>query len=189
MFQKTIVAATLMAASLMLSASASAQVYAGASVGEAKWNADCAGTVSCTNNDTAYKIFGGYSFGPRWDAEVSYFSVGTAKASFSGVSVDMKGTGFDIAAVYKVPLSKDWTVFGRMGVAEVKGQADAAMGAFSGSVTTNSAQPVVGFGVIYNVTQNFDIRADIDSRKVKVVSGSGGSGNVTNFTIGGQVSF
>lgn len=189
MFKKSIIAIALTATGFMLSAGAAAQTYVGASVGDAKWNMDCSGASSCSTSDTAYKVYGGYNFAPQWAVEATYFSLGTINASGAGYNVSAKGTGFDVSGVFKAQLNKDWTAFAKLGVAQVKGETTASVGSVGGSLTKNSTQPIVGFGVIYNVNQNFGIRADIDSRKVELTSGSGGSGNVTNFTIGAQASF
>jgi OOP family OmpA-OmpF porin len=189
MFKKTMTVAAMAAAGLVFSASASAQVYVGASVGEANWNVDCSGTSSCKNNDTAYKVFGGYKFTPQWAVEVSYFDLGHATATVDGVGVKSSATGGDVSAVYTAQLSKQWNLFYKLGVAEVNGKITGSLDGFSVSDSKNTVQPVVGFGVNYLITPTVGIRADIDTRRVEVASGSGSSGNVTNFEIGLQAAF
>lgn len=192
MLQKTIFTGVLATAGFMLSTSAiadAAQVYAGATAGQAKWDIDCTGTSSCSNTGSAFKVFGGYNFAPEWAIEVSYFSLGTINAAISNASIKTKATGFDVAGVYKTNFSKDWGGFVKLGLAGVKAETSASVGNLSGSISKNSTQPTVGFGVVYKVAENFAIRADIDSRRVKIVSGNGGSGNVTNYSIGAQSSF
>jgi len=189
MFKKTMIVAAMSVAGLMLSASASAQVYVGASVGEARWNADCSGATNCKTSDTAYSVFGGYKFTPQWAAEVSYFDLGAITANFGGISTKMKGTGVDVAAVYTAELTKEWSLFAKLGVADVKGEVSGYYHGFSASQSKNSTQPVVGFGVNYLVTPTVGIRADIESRKVEVGSGNSSSGNVTNISIGVAAAF
>lgn len=175
-----------MATGILASAGASAQSYVGASVGQSKWAVDCSGATSCSDTDTAYKVFGGYNFSQNLAVEATYSSLGTINATVGTISADIKASSFDVAAMFKAPVSKDWVLFAKLGVGAVKGEVDASMGSVSGSTTKNATQAVAGVGAIYNVGQDFGIRADIDTRKVDLV---GSSGNVTNVSIGAQVSF
>ncbi|MDR3479728.1 MAG: outer membrane beta-barrel protein [Burkholderiaceae bacterium] len=187
--KKTMLAAALMAAGLLASASASAQFYVGVSIGEAEWNIDCTGFTSCSKNGTAYKGTVGYNITPQWGVEGTYFDLGKPSWSVYPVNGDFQATGFDLAGVYNARISKDWTLFTKLGVAQIKGKIDGSLYGYSASTSYNSTQPMVGFGAIYNVTPNFGLRFDIDTRKVSLASGSGGSGTVTNVSVGAQGSF
>ena len=178
-----------MAAGLLASASASAQFYVGVSIGEAEWNIDCTGLTSCSKNGTAYKGTAGYNITPQWGVEATYFNLGKPSVGYYGLTGNLQATGYDLAAVYNARISKDWTLFTKLGVAQIDGKVNASFDGYSGSTSYNSTQPMVGFGAIYNVTPNFGLRFDIDTRKVSLGSGSGNSGNVTNISVGAQGTF
>lgn len=186
MFNKKIIAAAVAVSGLFINATANAQAYVGATVGQSHWNADCAGTTNCKNNDTSFNILGGYNINQNWGVEASYFSLGSVKATVYGVAAEMKGTGIDLAGVYRAQLNNNWGLFTKLGLGYTKGETSVSYSGLSGSVSKNSTQVMVGFGATYAFTPNVAARAEIDSRKVDVV---GGSGNVTNFNIGVQASF
>ena len=189
MFKQKLMVAAIATAGMIAASSASAQVYVGASIGESTANLDCSGTTNCKTSDTAYKFTGGYSFSPVWAVEASYFDLGKIKGTVDGYNVAIKTSGFDIAAVAKSQLSADWSMFGKLGVASVKAEDDVTSGFGSGSLSKTSTQPVLGFGVLYKMNQNLNLRADIDTRKVKTIDSSQGDYNVTNFSLGVQASF
>ncbi|MBC3910050.1 MULTISPECIES: porin family protein [Undibacterium] len=186
MLNKKIIAAALAISGLFAGATASAQVYVGATVGQARWNMDCAGTSSCKTNDTSFNILGGYNLNSNWGVEASYYSLGTVKASAGGLSAELKATGIDLAGVYRAQLNTNWGVFTKLGLAYSKGEATASFGNLRGSTSENSAQVMAGVGVTYAFTPNFAARAEITTRKVDFV---GSSGNITNLNVGVQAAF
>ncbi|MFZ6639940.1 porin family protein [Undibacterium sp. TC4M20W] len=186
MFNKKIIAAALAISGLFIGTTANAQFYAGATVGQARWNMDCAGTSSCKTNDTSFNILGGYNITPNWGVEGSYYNLGTVKANVYGIAAEMKATGIDLAGTYRAQVGNNWGLFTKLGLAYSKGEATAAFNNLRGSTSKNSTQVVVGIGATYAFTPNIAARAEIASRKVDFV---GGDGNITNFNIGVQAAF
>ncbi|PRC94112.1 outer membrane beta-barrel protein [Solimicrobium silvestre] len=189
--KRNIIATVLAVAGLMLGASAQAQVYVGGTVGESFWNTNCSGTTNCSTNDSGYKMLGGYNINSHWGVEATYFSVGKITANVGEINGEIKGTGADIAGVYRTNFgSSDWGMFAKLGFGSTKGEVIASEGTFTNSITTRTTEPVVGFGVTYAVNESFKLVADIDSRSVKVtVPGTTTSGGVVSLNIGAQVSF
>ncbi|MFZ6759587.1 outer membrane beta-barrel protein [Undibacterium sp. Ji50W] len=186
MFNKKIIAAAVALSALLTGTTANAQMYAGATVGQARWNMDCAGTSNCKTNDTSFNILGGYNLNTNWGVEASYYNLGTVKATVYGVAAEMKATGVDLSGVYRTQFNSNWGMFTKLGLAYSKAEATAALGNVRASTNKNSAQLVASVGATYSFTPNLAARAEISSRKVEFV---GGDGNITNFNIGLQAAF
>src|SRR5574341_1102866 len=69
--------------------------YAGATFGQSKFKDACQGVPNCDDNDTAWRILGGYQFTKNWAVEFGYTDLGEASAS--GASVE--ATAFEVVAV------------------------------------------------------------------------------------------
>ncbi|CAN5730686.1 hypothetical protein BH11PSE12_BH11PSE12_25600 [soil metagenome] len=122
MFKKNSIASALILAAFALSASASAETYLGATVGQAKWNIDCTGAVSCKTADTAFKVLVGYELAPLWSLEASYFSLGEVGVNDASVKGTFSARGIDVAGVVKTAPMKGFVGFAKMGVAYVRGK-------------------------------------------------------------------
>ncbi|MCH8619896.1 outer membrane beta-barrel protein [Undibacterium sp. TS12] len=196
MFNKKIIAAVLAVSGMFINMAANAQAYVGATVGQARWNADCNGTTNCKTNDTSFNILGGYNFNANWGIEASYYSLGKIKANFTNVVTygnvgnitgEMKATGIDLAGVYRTQFNNNWGMFAKLGIARTKGEGTIFLnntGILADS--KNSTNVMAGLGVTYAFTPNFAVRAEIDSRKADFTYTSG---NITNFNIGVQAAF
>lgn len=117
-----------------------------------------------------WRLQGGYRFSPNLAVEGGFIDFGKAKytATYSGGSAQgkVKASGVDVAAVLSLPVTDDFSVFGKAGVvaARVKTSlsADAPANAASGSSSSTVVRPLLGLGASYKLTQNVDLRADID---------------------------
>ncbi len=196
MFNKKFIAAVVAISGLFINTAANAQAYAGVTVGQARWNADCNGTINCKTNDTSFNILGGYNINANWGVEASYYSLGKIKANFTNVvpygnvgtiTGEMKTTGVDLAGVYRTQFTNNWGMFAKLGVTYSKGEGTIFLNNASIlSDSKNSTNVMAGVGVTYAFTPNVAVRAEIDSRKVDF---SYTSGNITNFNVGVQATF
>jgi opacity protein-like surface antigen len=189
MSKKTLFAVALIVTGMALSAHASAEPYLGASIGKSKWNLDCTGATYCKKSATSYQITSGYNFNPVWAMEGSFFSLGEISANNATIAGVFKSSGVDLTAVAKTPAKKGFIGLAKMGLAYVKGEAFGTAGNLSGSSAKYSVQPVLGFGVIYQVNDAVDLRAEYTYRKTKVADIEDTTANVSTFTIGAQSSF
>lgn len=190
MSKKSLFAAALLIAGLAFSAQASAQQsYLGAAIGTARWNIDCTGATSCDKTDTSYQILTGYNFSPMWAVEGSFFSLGETSASDAGVTGAFKSSGVDVVGVVKTPAMKGFVGLAKIGLAYVKGEVAGSVGNLVASGSKFSVQPVFGFGVMYQVNPEVNVRAEYTYRKVKVANVSGATGNVSTITLGAQSTF
>jgi OOP family OmpA-OmpF porin len=196
MLKSKLMKASLVVAGLALSAAASAQVYGGASIGRSQLSADCSGTISCSNDATSYKLFGGYQFHPNFAVEASYSNLGKTKASFydtassTSASMQVKSSSFELAAVANQQFTSELSGFAKLGIASVKAEGDMwavnPTASVMTSTSTSSTQPVWGLGLNYKLTKELALRAEFESRKVKFIDAKE---TVRNLNVGLQYQF
>jgi OOP family OmpA-OmpF porin len=158
--------------------------YAGANIGQSKFKVDCQPGQTCDDSDTAFKIFGGYSFNKNWAAEFGYNDFGKAKITEGALSAEVKANAWDLDAVFSWPFADSgFSIFGRAGLymGETKFSGDA-----SGSKSTTDL--TYGIGGQYDFSRNLGLRAEWQRfSKMKAHDDSTGddsSGDVDALTIG-----
>jgi OOP family OmpA-OmpF porin len=191
MLKKNLLVSILAVAGLMIGASASAQVYVGATAGQSKWNDECKGTTKCDTTSTGYKVFGGYNIDKNFAVEASYFSLGKISAAANvgqiNAKAEVKGSGFEIAGVAKHNFTEEFGGFAKLGLARVKADANSVVpGLASFSQDTTSTQPVLGLGVTYKVSKDIALRGEFETRRAKL---GNDKETVNNFSVGVQYSF
>ncbi len=142
--------------------------YAAVDAGQAKYNISCAGAFACSNTATGVRVSGGYQFTPNVAMEVGYGDFG----SMSGSVVDpvlglatakFAASGLQVAAVGSLPLSNNFALTGKLGVANtsVKTTVTAAIGA--AGVSKSSTTLTAGIGVRYDLSKTVSLRAQYES--------------------------
>jgi OOP family OmpA-OmpF porin len=143
---KIAIAALLSA--LVAAPAIAADAYVGVNVGKNQMD------YSGVNSSTAIGVLGGYSFNQNVAAEVAYTNLGSA--DYYGTSIT--GHVFSVAAVGSLPLNKDFSLLGKLGVAsstyEVSGYSE------------SKSDLTYGIGAQYNVSKTVGIRLVYDSFKV-----------------------
>jgi OOP family OmpA-OmpF porin len=159
--------------------------YIGGAVGQSHFNADCSGTTNCKNNDTGYKLFGGYKFSPNMAAEVSYFDYGkiTAGVPLGGTvfNVQIKGSGVGLGVAFMGDFAPQWSGVARVGIASNRTKVSATGGGFSGADSETKATAYAGLGVGYALTKEMKIDAALDFSNLKY---SGQTANVRLLSVG-----
>jgi len=146
---------------------------------------------TCNDKSTAFRFGGGYQFTPNFGIEATYGLLGTAKISGVLISAgtpiamnfDVTNTTLQASAIGTLPLSENFSIFGKMGVASstitLKGRGTAA--GFSATLperTKTKSNLAYGVGAQFNLTPKVGIRAqyenlgevgdDIETPKVKL---------------------
>ncbi len=192
MFKKATIAAFVAASAFGFASSASAQeAYVGVSGGISNWSVDCSGTTACDKSDSSFKLFGGYNINPNFAVEGAYVSLGKWTATgpdpdFGNLSVENKGSGFELTGVFKAPFSNEFTGFAKLGASFMKGETSVSTGGQTASQSENNTNLVAGLGLTYAFSKEVSIRGEWETRKVKSPVDSG---NVNNFTVGAQFNF
>src|SRR5512139_34174 len=157
---------------LAMSTAVSAGGYVGAGLGES--SADVTpyyvipgASVSVSDTDTAFKLFGGYAFNDNVAVEGGYTYFGEFDVDYAdslGVFLSEKRElgAIYVAAVGSIPLGAV-TLFGKAGLANWfadYSETDAWGGIWSDTAT--GIDPMVGLGVKFDVSQNFAVRGEAE---------------------------
>lgn len=147
--KKILMAAAVAAAFAALPASA--QLYLGGGVGEAKTD----------TRETSWKLYGGYQFNPTWGLELGYTDLG----KYRGADIE----SYSLAVTGTIPLNERWSLLGKLGAAE--NRPDAA-----GS--SNNTDLLAGVGVGYSLNKNVGVRLEYEN--FGKLSDAGGSSKGRN---------
>ena len=203
---KKIIALVALMARASLSSNAFAQTvpkafYMGAGIGGA-WS-DVTDDISISgastsDNDTAYKIYGGYDFGRGFGLEMGYYYMGTSSVNFStpaGNAMNFTGQALALSGTFVGSLGQsNWFWASKLGLAWTKGEYECVGStscAVSGNSTKDSVGAIFGMGLGYNISKNFSLRADWEAiSNVDYTLSTGEQGSTSNlFTVSAQFRF
>lgn len=131
--KKLLMAAAISAA--FMAGPASAQMYLGAGVGQAKTDTD----------KTSWKLYGGYQFNPTWGVELGYTDLG----SYRGSNIE----SWSAAGTGTIPLGTSWSLLGKVGAASNRPR-------FANA--SNHTDLLLGIGVGYAMTKNVGVRLEYE---------------------------
>lgn len=139
-------AAMLGAAAMAVSAAAVAQQagtgwYAGAQIGNAE---------VFDEDDTAWKVFGGYQINPTFSAEVGYTNLG--EVDVPGGSAE--ATAFEFLGLAKFPLGNQFSIYGLAGLAMVEVDVSGPLS----SASDDSTELTYGIGGQFDFSRNMGVR-------------------------------
>lgn len=170
--------------------------YGGANIGQSNASIDDArissgllgsglATTSIEDNDRdrGYKLFGGYQYNKNFAVEAGYFDLGQFGFDANTVptgtlSGNIRLRGLNLDAVGILPITENFSAFGRIGVTYAR-----TNGAFAGTGTVNVLDPnpnardtnlKVGLGVQYAMTDALSLRAEIERYRINDAVGNKG---------------
>ncbi len=183
------------AATLLLSSAVAAPAfaadegfYAGVTLGTARTSNPFANATLTKSSDTVFGVLGGYQFTKNWGAEAFYTTAGKFNAVAGANTATGKSNAWGAAAVGTLPLSDAFSLYGKLGYANVKTSASSTLGDVTGA-TRNDV--TVGLGGIYNVNQSVGIRFGWDRYGASVSTALSGKGKhyVDTYTVGAVFKF
>lgn len=174
--QKTkLIGAMILAMGMAGSVFAGNGFYAGASVGQS--SADvcgdllAVGATGCDDNDTGWKLFGGYNLSENFAVEGAWVDLGEVSASVGATALGVELDGFVIDAKATLPINDQFGIFGKLGF--IMWNADGT-GAASGT-DDDGTDFAFGLGAQYMLTDQFGLvgeweRFDLDGDDVDLLS-------------------
>lgn len=143
------------------------------------------------NNDTGYKLYGGYQFGPHFSVEGGYFDLGrfgfSARTSPAGTldgEIRLKGVNLDLVA--RLPFTEKFSAIGRAGLTYVD---TADKFSSTGAVTVADPSPgkrdggyKFGVGLQYEVSQALALR--LEAERYNINDAVGNRGDIDMLTVG-----
>lgn len=154
------IGAALAATSAPASAQATGPYYAGASFGTTSIDV-CGslgglGLTSCDDEDSGFKIFGGYNFNQNLAVELGWVDLGEITATGPGGTAKVGIDGFQAAAVGSVPFSPQFRGFGKVGLY----MWDISATGPGGSLSDDGTDVMFGLGVGWKVAPRVELRAE-----------------------------
>jgi OOP family OmpA-OmpF porin len=133
--------------------------YAGLSFGQSSADFDCSGLITCDDQDTAWKILGGYRFNRNLAVEFGYTDLGEGSGSDGVDTATIESTAFEVVAVGSFPIANNFSVYGKAGF--FRGDTEATVtGTSSGSVSESNTDLTYGVGVQYDFNRNLGVRGE-----------------------------
>jgi len=146
--------------------------YVGGALGQGTFKEWCVPSpvvLTCDDQTTAWKVFGGYRFNRYFGAEATYIDWGEVSGTVSGVGrVTADQTSFGVAAVGNLDLSPQFSVFGKAGLLMTEQETPA-----SSTRQRDETELHYGVGLRYRFTRNWAARAEwerTDQLKVELLS-------------------
>jgi OOP family OmpA-OmpF porin len=161
----------MLVAALLAAANAGAQDsrggYMGASIGQAYYKHTCEGApagISCNNNDTAWRVFGGYQFKPSFAIELGFHTLGSVAAEGKGpatVTQTAEVRAVDVVYVGSWAMSNRLALITKLGFYFGKLQVAATPAGTSRGWESRSTNDITyGLGVGYQLTDHADFRLE-----------------------------
>lgn len=120
------------------------------------------GTTSFPNPGM-FRIAGGYHFSPTWAAEVGYPTFGDSVIDYGAAGKDtVKVSSVQVAAIGSLPLSAQFDLTGKIGLASNSTKYSTTVAGFVGG-DESKADLLIGLGAEYHVSSQFSLRAQYDS--------------------------
>ena len=162
--------------------------YVSASVGHAKQKFNGDG-FSISEKDTGFKAAVGHNFMPGVGLELGYASFGEARVSDGTVAAWAKPKTVYAAVVGEVPLTPQFSVTGKAGIARTKTKVGAFVGSTAVTERTYENSPVVGVGAAYALTDNVKLVAEYENYGKIIDEGSDGNLKADMVSVGLRLAF
>jgi OOP family OmpA-OmpF porin len=185
--KQTFLAVAITAALAVPFAAHAEGAYIGANVGHVNQKASVDDLGSETESKTGYKLYGGFDFSKNFGVEGGYVDFG--KSSGSGTdgvdtfSYSLKPTGVYVAVTGTLPLSEQFSLFGKVGASFNHTKARVTLNADSASGSDNRTSTLIGIGAAYNFNKNLALVAEYEDFG-KVIKDDDASLKVNMFSIG-----
>ena len=201
-------AALCLALALPLAANAAdpGKIYFGFDAGQAHYAGlmDSVGAITAlvpsaiatdtSDNDTYYRITGGYQFNPYWAVDIGWvdFGAGDIKGTVTGGTLDAKvkahGTVVAVTGSYPITAYSNWTIFARLGAInahkEIEITATGTGGTTSSTTAVNSWKTTYGIGAAWEFHPNWKLRFGFDQYLNIGDHGKTGEDNINVASIG-----
>ena len=167
----------------------------GGDIDSALANQGVASSTSRDTGDTAYGINAGYRFNRNWGIEGAYTNFGDAAfSSTTGtdtLSGKYKAHALSLAGVGYLPLTPNWSVYGKAGIARTSTDLDVSSDTGATAVSSQShsgTSLLLGAGLQYDFTSTYFAKAGWDHFN-SVGGDMTGKGNIDVYSVGAGIRF
>jgi len=154
--------------------------YAGGSIGLTTIDicGELTGATACDDEETGFKLFGGYKFNRNLAVEGGFVDFGEISASSPTGSATVSSDALFATAVGILPVSSKFSVFGKLGFF----MWDLSATGTGGTISDDGTDLLIGLGLGFDVTERLTIRAEWEDY-------DGGGDGVTFLSAGLQYNF
>lgn len=138
--------------------------YAGADIGRNRFS-----DSGITLNRTGIAVFGGYKLNETIAIEAGYRSLINDTYRDSTGSADVKLYALQLSGVFSAPVSSDFTIYGRLGLNNLRATINASAPGLKFDLSDNSTKALFGFGGTYAFSKDVALRVEFQ-KPVKEVS-------------------
>ncbi|PID46769.1 MAG: hypothetical protein CSB47_02290 [Proteobacteria bacterium] len=150
-------------------------VFFGGAFGQSEADGVCNGASECSDDDTSWKIYGGYKITDMIDAEVGYHNIGDISHTKGGSVQTSEISAFSVNAVGTYDINDSVQALGKVGAA--RWSSDNSDGDESGFSMT------YGFGAKVSMNESMKIRAEWENIS-DVKTAGGHEGDVSTMSLG-----
>ncbi len=136
--------------------------YVGVSAGraEGKLSAD---DFSFKDNDTGYKVFGGYDFDNIFGVQAGYVDFGSGEGTFAGDTLSVKPKAFYVAGTATYNIDPQFSLSAKVGASANRTKFNGTVDGASGERTINKTTAMFGVGAAYNFDKNFSVLVEYEN--------------------------
>lgn len=161
--------------------------YVGADIGRTKAGTVAPGAAMTKSTDTVGGVFLGYRLTPNFGLEGFYTGGGKFSETLAGKAGSGKTDIYGLDLVGTAPLSDNFGLYGRLGIANARTSASSVPAGLAG---TNRSAATFGLGVEYDATPQVGIRFGWDRFGAAVANaGAKNNFNINTWSLGILLTF
>jgi OmpA-OmpF porin, OOP family len=164
--KKHLLAALVTSAFAFPMAAHAAGSYVGINAGSVEHKASIDG-ASDSENKTGFKVYGGYGFTENFGVELGYANLGKVSSSindgFDNGSLTYKSHAVYLAGTATLPLTPQFSLFGKAGITANRGKLSATLNGESDSFTRTNTTAMFGVGAEFNFSKNLSVVAEYEN--------------------------
>jgi OOP family OmpA-OmpF porin len=161
--------------------------YGGAGLGRTQSDVNAPG-ISGDDEDTAWKLFGGYQINRYLGLELGYHDLGRASATGPGGSATFDSTAWTGSVVGSLPITQRFAGFAKVGLARTETDAVGTIGGAPSVTNDRNTDATYGLGLRYDFTKAVGVRGEWE--RFRSGGGLGGGKNdIDVFSVSGVVRF
>ena len=139
------------------------QFYIGGGIGQSYVEEDdVLGSEDFDEEDFAFKAFGGYRFHENFATEVDYLDFGEPDDDILGIDTEIDLYALALFGVGVLPVSDQFELFAKLGVAYWDAEVDASAFGISVSDDEDGTDLAYGLGASFAFTDQFAVRAEYE---------------------------
>lgn len=138
--------------------------YVGLNVGRSRFSNACGGLgFACDRSDTSAHIYLGGYFSPYFGAEIGYLDLGSVNRAGGRTDAD----GINLSLVGRVPLSQNFSIYGKLGTTYGRTRVSSAAGTGIVSGKETGWGAAYALGLSWDIDRNWSALLEFDDTRFR----------------------